>query len=953
MKRILYILGCFITLAMASCSPDSLYDNIVIGQNDGNGITFTLSFPEMENVETRAFADSPESLRDLDVFLFVFDGENLLQIIHIPTDYDGRTNDDGKIKFTALLPQTENNAVVHIVAIDDNSGEFAAQIDTNGYGVEDIVIPALTVSGDKDAYWQRVDVGCPIKVGIDNSDNDLDDVKGTDEEVKKVFGKTIHLIRNFAKVTLKSMASNFNVLAWTIVNERDAGSVAPWFSKTGSTDIQYARYFLNEGDTEIEADYERLTADGYIGVSQSGASLRNTVDEIGEYDSDKWIHVEGDNAIPTKKYIYERRNTSVNPLYLLIYGELIGASGSKEPGYYKLALGHTDHETGIFTTYNVLRNIAYHVTIDAVTGKGTSTPAEAAAGPASNNISGDVVTSNLTQISDGVDRLEVSFINYVVTTEGHSVDFRFRYTQNFTSDAKINNQVVFFEDENIGIKTGDVISSYTYDKEDGKIKTDDDGWATIHIKFNKPLEVLKQQTFTLYSKPDYDEVDGSLPATNTVGLSRTINFVLREPWDFIRMETYAGNWADDDQFPDWDNEMSGDNNKLVGPNKGDKLTVFFELPAGLPQAVFPLECTFESDRQNIENDGKGSAVVKTGPSLFSGVLDHRISYTKIVNWQDYAPDGESSTARSRIQRARFITTTNISSLEDANYITTIRLHNPYFNDKDDKFERDQSQSVNPPKNSVRTIVTTTVDTETTTEFQVVWDLSDSNWNAVATSILTDNTDHPIAGKDASGLTLAQKKVTTNSITTIKTQIIKTVGGVETSNETKTETIPETFEDLEYVTYNLTIDNDNANAARKFKVGTDADGSRYFYTNYGSNLFSLSAVSISDQNDLVSSQLEITAAPADGGSVTPKFSLAGLTSLVVNNTGQSFSGNAKQTNTYPITAGSRNNDNRTITITPAGNNANQQIKFYRFVLTEKYYSHPAPKVTTTEQTVNSD
>ena len=946
MNRIVKILGCCLALALAACSQDPVAERPEFGGRNGDGIAFTLSFPEMESVATRAFANSPTP-EELDIFLFVFDGENLLQTIHIPTDYEDREDTvDGKIKFTAKLPQTANDAIVHIVAIDDSDKSFAAQIDSNGYGVEDTVIPGLSVSGDTDAYWQRVEVGYPIKVGVNNEDNDLDDVQGTDEEVQNVFNKTIHLVRNFAKVTLVSEAPNFTVLAWTIVNERDGGSVAPWYSKTGSTDIQYAEY-------DEDTTYKDLTDAGYIGVSQAGAQLRNTLDEIGtNATGDNWVKVEGNTL--TEKYIYERRNTSVNPLYLLIYGELRGSSGSTESSYYKLALGHTDHDTGLFTPYNVLRNIAYNVIIDAVTGKGASTPGEAAAGPASNNISGDVVTSNLTQISDGVDRLEVNFTNYVVTTAGQSVDFRFRYTQNFTSSPNVNNKVVIFDNSTVGIKEGDdiVINDFSFEEDtDGKIKKDDDGWATIHIVFNDPSEVLKQQSFTLYSTPVYED-DGSLPETNTMGLSRTINFVLREPWDFIRMETYPGNWADDDKFPDWDSDTSEDDYKLVGPNKGDALTVFFELPAGLPQAIFPLECTFESDRQNIENDGKGSAVVQTGPSLFSGVLDHRISYTKTVNWQDYAPDGESSTARSRIQRARFVTTTNISSLEGTNYVSTIRLHNPYFNDKDDKFERVQGQNVNPPKNSVRTITTTVTDTETTTEFKVIWDLTDSNWDAVATQILTDNTAHPIAGKDESGLGLAKKKVTTHTIKDITTRVIKTVDGVVTSDETNTEHIDETTEDIVDVTYNLTIDNDNANAARKFKVGWDGD-SRYFYTNYGSNLFSLSVITIEDLSNLIKSELEITAAPVSGSSVTPKFTLQNNPPIKVNGDTQAFNG--KQSNIYQIEASgdNRNPTRKTITITPQDNNANQQIKFYRFVLTEKYYNHPAPTTTSEEKTVSSD
>lgn len=917
------------------------------GDKNGDGIAFTLSFPEMENVATRAFADSPQP-ENLDVFLFVFDGEDLLQTILIPTDYEGRKYEDGKIKFTAQLPQTDKNATIHIVAIDDESGDFAAQIDANGYGIEDSVIPALSVSDNTDCYWQRVPVGCPIKVGVDNKDNDLEDVPGTDEQVQAVFNKTIHLIRNFAKVTLSSEAPNFTVLAWTIVNERNSGSVAPWYSKSGSTDIQYAEYFYTEGGVEKETTYQKLTDDGYIGVSQSGAQLRNTLDKIGVYNDDNWKQVE--NNVPTTKYIYERRNVSVNPLYILIYGELHGASGSTERGYYKLALGHTDRVTGIFTPYNVLRNMAYNVTIDAVTGKGASTPNEAASGPASNNISGDVVTKNLTQISDGVDRLEVSFINYVVTTSGQYVDFRFKYTQNFTSSSSnIDNDAVTYKDSEIGIKDGDVIQRFREIKEgDEEYDPKYSDWKTIRIYFNNPTEVLKQQSFTLYSKPDYAG-DGSLPETNTLGLSRTINLVLREPWDFIRMETYPGNWVDDDQFPDWDPDTSDDEERnLVGPDKGDPLTVFFELPAGLPEAIFPLECTFESDRQNIENDGKGTAVVQTGPSLFEGVLDHRISYTKTVTWQDYAPDGESSTVRSRIQRARFVTTTNISSLVGTNYISTIRLHNPYFNDKDDKFERDQNQTVTPtPSNSVRTEKTITTKTETTAEFNVVWNFTNDSWNEPASMVSSNDFTRSIAGNESS--------ITRHEITTITTyvKITKTVGTEVTVNEdTDTQIVERDYTD----TYMLTIA--NGTNTNNYKLTTGTDDGRYFCTNRTNNSFILESLNIAVPNDgfttvteeLTDTELKVTAAANVNGQ-TPYPNITLGDGLSVPDINQTYG--TKQYRTYQISINQNNKGkDKTITFQQRQNVNNSKIKFYEFALSGKYHK-VVTKTENSDETITSD
>ena len=704
MKKLLeYILiGCM-AFAMASCAQEPTPDrNAEAGGKEG-GVEIALTFPEMSVISTRTLGENPTTtLKDMDLFLFVFDGTRLLQTIHIPGSDETRSFENGVLKFTAHLPQTDNNATIHIIAIDDKDGSFADQIDGNGYGIEDTVMPGLSVFDGKDAYWQRIELDCRIIVTVKNEGNSLEDVEGTESQVKEKFAKPIPLIRNFAKISLKKAddyernnpGNIFDILGWTIVNERNGGSVVPWYSKSGNPDVNFAEYY--DFSNSQGRSYRDMTSDGYQGVSVAGAELKNTLAQIGDYsaESQYWTSV-SDNAT-TSRYLYERKIATVNPLYIIIYGRYYGSDRTSwEDRYYKLTLGHTDKDTGLFTEYNVLRNIAYEVIIDAVTGPGARTLHEAATGPASNNLSGDIVTRNMLNISDGVDMLYVNFTNYIVTLEGQSVDFKYKYVKNIESLRTPSNEAVYCEEPEIGIAAGDVVKSFTHDK-----TPDSEGWNTIHIEFNDPSDVLKQQTFTIFSKPDYEN-DGTLPETNTMGLSRTINLILREPWDFVRMETFPGQWNDDEAWPDYDPDAPGgpgtpdnDARHYVDAEKGAPLTIFFELPAGLPQAIFPLDFTFESDRQNIENAGAGTAVVQSGPSLFPNVLDHRISYVKPLTWEEYtAGTGENSSPASRIQRARFLTTTSISSLADDSYISTVILHNPYFNDVNDKFERNQEVDI--------------------------------------------------------------------------------------------------------------------------------------------------------------------------------------------------------------------------------------------------------------------
>lgn len=670
-----------------SCSDELVPFSTATDSSTKDGFEFTLSFPEMENVSTRALGEgnAATQLADLDIFLFVFDGSHLLQTIHIDKTDATRKVEDGILKFKAYLPQTDNNAIIHIIAINDADGSFAAQINANGYGIEDTVMPALWVGGDKDSYWQRIDLGTRILVTVDNQYNDLDKVVGTEAAVKAKLKEPIPLIRNFAKITLDNKAANFDVVGWTVVNDRDRGSAVPWYSKQGDPDILYPDYY-DYANTKGRS-YNELTQEGYVGVSQFGAKLRHTPAQLAVLPS-SW------NTDKAPKYIYERKISTTNPLYILVYGKFNGT-----PGYYKLSLGKTDITidpdtkkatgTGLFTEYNVIRNIEYKIVIESVTATGASSVAKAFEGPAYNNISGDVVTRNMINISDGADMLYVNKTSYVVTLPNQSWDFKFRYRQNIKSSTPTyKNELVHY----LGLTQGDVIKSVVIGSQDA------DGWTTIHIEFNDPSDELKTQSFTIFSEPVY--VDGVIPETNTVGLSRTINLVLRNKWEFVDMKIVPGLKWDEDEWPEYkqdDSPTAGDVNYFIGPEKGAPLTIFYKLPSGLPQAIFPLNFTFESDKQNIENAGEGTAVVQSGPSLFPNVYDHRISYVKTLTWEEYAnsDDGES-TPESRIQRARFVTTTAISPLPGASYITTVILHNDYFEDKTDKFERHEDKDVTDP-----------------------------------------------------------------------------------------------------------------------------------------------------------------------------------------------------------------------------------------------------------------
>ena len=695
---------------MFSCSRD--FDEVDANLKNStagsfaDGIEIGLAFPDMQAVSTRTMGNTEPVLTDLDIFLFVFDGNSLKQTIHIPAgqaewaDINAKDdNTDGqlknRIKFTAYLPQTKEDAVIHFVALDDTDGEFAKQVDAVGYGLEDVIMPKFNVSGNQDAYWQRIDLECSIICSVDNNDDSgLEDVVGTETEVGDKL-KLVQLVRNFAEIDLikDESVGNFTILGWTVVNDLDGGSITPWFSPSGQSEIIYPKFVKNG----VISNYDDLVAQGYPGVSFAGAQLRNTLTEVSNKGGNNW------GTGP--KYLYDRKVVSVNPLYILIYGSLQG-----NPGYYKVSLSNRDKTTGLVSEYNVIRNIRYTIRITGVTAEGYMTPEEAAAGPAFNNISGDVTTRSLLQISDGVDMLYVNFVTYIVTQKDQEVIFRYRFLENILKNngTERNTDVIWKaanDNAGVGLKTTAEDSSAVVTLIEGPADTVDKktrlNWTHLKLKFIEPTEELKEQKFIVYTPPKtYDD------GTSSVGLSRTINLIVRVPWDYERLRIYPGNiWNQDtfDKFPEWTPKEEGipgnngdDGEIYIGPNQGDEFALFFELPAGLPESMFPMEFIIESDRQNIENAGIENAVVQNGESLFKsdqGVNDLRIQYVKTILWSDYAPDGIKSTPGSRVVRVRFVTTTNMSTYPTnvTSITTTVRIHNPAFNDADYKFTRKKGQ----------------------------------------------------------------------------------------------------------------------------------------------------------------------------------------------------------------------------------------------------------------------
>lgn len=590
---------CLLTLCFVGCTQDEssfVKTTPQVNEGDPVEITFSVRIPEITSVATKALGETPTDRKDIPLWLVVFDANGYLTE-YTEAKWDKDVDENGVIitYFTATLYQTTKERIVHFVANHE--------IDELAYGHESAVIGQLQTVERHDAYWQRV----VFENGFYYEYDDEGEIIGVADEVKSQMSK-VPLVRNFAKITVSEELTNFTLVGFTVVNTPDRGSVAPYV-----TDGKFAEY-LDEDNNCVT--YSVLSEDQkYSGFIPSGMELENTVDDVFKFD-----------MLPN--YLYERKFSNTNSTYVLIEGRY----GNNAISYYKIDLGYTA-DNGLFTHYNLLRNFHYAVKITSVLGDGYKTAAEAAENVAFNNISASTQTQSLLNISDGTHRLFVNFTNKIVVDQS-TVYLQYKYVPNYLTNSTPANSSV----DTRFVTEGDVIGSA------GTAYAGDDGWNIIEIIPNEPdpYGAVKDQSVILY-------VDG--------GLSRTINFTLRKPWDLTTVAC----------------SPSTNVARIIGT----EVTVSFDIPADLKDYMFPLEFKLESNWGNIYNNpqNKDAMVVWYGGSTIPGNEGASVfGFTKLLTYDAYLDLTSSTGAGFKTVVCSFLTNVEVST----STTTTVYITNPYF-----------------------------------------------------------------------------------------------------------------------------------------------------------------------------------------------------------------------------------------------------------------------------------
>ena len=369
-------------------------------------------------------------------------------------------------KFSVPLTITDSPRKVHFLGNGPASMPF-------GYDTAVMPIQMSQLNdqhqGEK-AYWQMIDLPEGIQAKRDtqgnfidkDGDRYLDDNGNTNPSFdgfildpgQAHYFQEIPLIRNWAKIVLYTQEnSHLTPISFSVINYPSRGAIAPYSAKTDFirnyqnldfTALQEMGYTANlpagtefddskpdadlfkigtynQGTGEIDFDPSKTPADG--GRVAAALQSKAQVDD-------------GEDTEGHAVYLYERPVPSgkIPPTYVIVYGHYkypphgnpgdadydAGDLAHEGDYFYKVDLMETSrHEDGEWESayYPIYRNFKYQICITKILSMGHSSPESAAASAGSADVSADISTGHISDISDGVGRLHLTWMSMTYNAE--------------------------------------------------------------------------------------------------------------------------------------------------------------------------------------------------------------------------------------------------------------------------------------------------------------------------------------------------------------------------------------------------------------------------------------------------------------------------------------------------------------------------------------------------------
>lgn len=358
-KYIVVLAGMLLTLV--SCQQEGWQDESLPAAKEGYlALRFTADIPDMQEVVTRAV--DPDGGGVQDMTLFCFDSYGLF--ISTATATLAPTSDLTGT-FDAQVP--DNTRTIHFLA-NQNMSEFKED-DFRGKS-EAEVMSVLEGSSGRMIYWARF-----------ASQSDTEKI---DEQLK---GKTIEMIRNQAQVSIADWEpGSFIVTGFTVVNSNAFGTVAPYHPDKG-----YDFVWSNEVD--------------FVTLPLNDAKMSDITDV----------------STSVSEYIFECKNTSDDPVSVIIRGHLPDKTEADDLYYRALLLDDKGEQLLI------KRNFHYKLNITGALSYGQKTFEAATTAPATNNV-WISISDEVKSVEDNEYILTVDKTSYILGEEDAGKTYTLTYS---------------------------------------------------------------------------------------------------------------------------------------------------------------------------------------------------------------------------------------------------------------------------------------------------------------------------------------------------------------------------------------------------------------------------------------------------------------------------------------------------------------------------------------------
>lgn len=456
MKRTLYLFASLLILLTACVREDIDVPQVDDVPEGYTRVTFKASATSPTiGVSTRAVDPDGLDVNNMTLFCFnefgLYISSEAAQIVPGSKTETGGISESGE--YTAVIPS--HTRIIHFLA--NHSAGLYDETDFPGQ-TESMVVANMEGGSGMLVYWSRFE--------MDNSDTPIhNQLAALTFKIGENEYQGVKLIRNQAKVTVKSESEDFVVTGFRTVNIPAFGTVAPHHP-----DLHF----------HIVKNWE--STDDFVTLPNNQA-LMSDISDINTKPED---------------YIFESENAGDKLISVIIKG--CNKTDSQDK-YYRIVMQNEDG-----SNFMIRRNHHYNINITGPLTFGQNTFEEALTAPASNNawIS---IDEWVNEISNGTETLWVEQTSYVLSSDQYAgTDWTFKYKYTNTGAGGNSKPEITWIDNNVAYS--DITNNYNTSTGEG----------TVTLRFYPMYDGNEQQAGSLLIK------HGKLQRKINIHIIRTQHF---------------------------------------------------------------------------------------------------------------------------------------------------------------------------------------------------------------------------------------------------------------------------------------------------------------------------------------------------------------------------------------------------------------------------------------------